>query len=83
MSFGAGCAQRNLPGVYTNVAAYSTWIRNIIGGDRENEATSTASSKPHIAELVSSAWGISILAALAALCFVLAVGLVIALSTYL
>lgn len=74
VSFGAGCAQRNLPGVYTNVATYATWIRNIVGGDRDDEATSTASSE---AGFLKETWGIPVLAGLGALCVVLATGLVV------
>lgn len=74
VSFGAGCAQRNLPGVYTNVATYASWIRNVVGGDRADDATSTASSK---AGLFNQSWGIVVLAGLAGLCLVLATGLIV------
>lgn len=76
VSFGAGCAQRNLPGVYTNVATYATWIRNIVGGDRDDEATSAASSE---GTFLTESWGIPVLAALGALCVVLATGLIVGL----
>jgi len=34
VSFGIGCAIKNRPGVYTDVAAYDTWIRqNVVARD--------------------------------------------------
>ena len=30
VSFGIGCGRRNVPGVYTKVSAYETWIEDVI-----------------------------------------------------
>jgi secreted trypsin-like serine protease len=30
VSFGIGCGRRNVPGVYTKVAAYESWIEEVI-----------------------------------------------------
>ena len=30
VSFGIGCGRRNVPGVYTKVAAYESWIEDVI-----------------------------------------------------
>jgi hypothetical protein len=68
-----------MPGIYTNVATFAPWIRNIIAGDRDSQATSTAASKP---EIISSTWGIALLAGIACLCVLVAAGLVVAFGTY-
>ena len=30
VSFGIGCGRRNVPGVYTKVSAYESWIEDVI-----------------------------------------------------
>ena len=33
ISWGKGCGIRNSPGIYTNIAAISDWIRNTVAAD--------------------------------------------------
>lgn len=59
VSFGAGCAKSFYPGVYTKIATFAPWINDVVGGDRSIAPTTVASTKP---EILSSVWGISLLA---------------------
>lgn len=71
VSFGAGCAKSFYPGVYTKISTFVPWVENILTGDRSNPTT-VSNAKP---EILSTAWGISLLAlgALVAILIVVAV----------
>jgi hypothetical protein len=79
VSFGSGCALRDLPGVYAKVASYAPWIQGILGGDRNADPTSVASNKPAI---ISSTWGIALITGLAGLAALLAVVLIVIAGTH-
>lgn len=71
VSFGAGCAKSFYPGVYTKISTFVPWVENILDGDRSNP-TIVSNAKP---EILSTAWGISLLTlgALVAVLMVVAV----------